>query len=64
MLKRFGLLAALLPLAAAPALAHHPMEAMGLEPTGYGPDELARIQKADFDKWAPVIKASGFKPGR
>jgi len=31
MLKRFGLLAALLPLAAAPALAHHPMEGMGLE---------------------------------
>jgi len=36
---------------------------MGLEPTGYGPAELARIQKADFEKWAPIIKASGFKPG-
>ena len=35
---------------------------MGLEPTGYGPAELARILRADYDKWGPVIKASGFKP--
>jgi len=33
---------------------------IGLEPTGYGPAELARIMKADYDKWGPVIKASGF----
>ena len=39
------------------------LKTMGLEPTGYGPEELARIQKADFEKWAPIIKASGFKPG-
>ena len=38
------------------------LEAMGMEPTGLGPAELARIQKADYDKWGPVIKASGFKP--
>jgi tripartite-type tricarboxylate transporter receptor subunit TctC len=37
--------------------------AMGLEPTGTGPAELARIHRADYDKWGPVIKASGFKPG-
>ncbi len=38
------------------------LEQMGLEPTGLGPAELARILKADYDKWGPVIKASGFKP--
>ena len=38
------------------------LDDMGLEPTGYGPAELARILKADYDKWGPVIKASGFKP--
>lgn len=35
---------------------------MGLEPTGYAPDRLATILKADFDRWGPVIQASGFKP--
>ncbi len=38
------------------------LESLGMEPTGYGPAELARIQRADYDKWGPVIKASGFKP--
>lgn len=38
------------------------IEQMGLEPTGYGPGELANILRADFDKWGPVIRASGFKP--
>ena len=33
-----------------------------LEPTGLGPAELARIHKADYDKWGPVIRASGFTP--
>jgi tripartite-type tricarboxylate transporter receptor subunit TctC len=36
------------------------VEPLGLETTGLGPDELARIMKADYDKWGPVIKASGF----
>ena len=35
----------------------------GLQPTGHGPAELARIMKADYDKWGPVIRASGWKPG-
>lgn len=35
----------------------------GMEPTGHGPAELARIHKRDYDQWGPVIKASGFKPG-
>ena len=37
------------------------LESLGMEPTGLGPTELARIHKADYDKWGPVIKASGFK---
>jgi len=38
------------------------IEQMGLEPTGLGPAELGAILKADYDKWGPVISASGFKP--
>lgn len=38
------------------------LEQMGLEPTGSTPSELAAILKADYDKWGPVIRASGFKP--
>ncbi|HTP61832.1 MAG TPA: tripartite tricarboxylate transporter substrate binding protein [Burkholderiales bacterium] len=38
------------------------LEQIGLEPTGYGPAELAKILRTDYDKWGPVIKASGFKP--
>nr|AGS49898.1 putative exported protein [uncultured bacterium esnapd21] len=34
---------------------------IGLVPTGTSPSELGAIQKADFERWAPVIKASGFK---
>ncbi len=37
------------------------IEGMNLEPTGLGPAELARILKADYDRWGPVIRASGFK---
>lgn len=35
---------------------------MGLEATGLGPAELAVIMRTDYDKWGPVIRASGFKP--
>jgi tripartite-type tricarboxylate transporter receptor subunit TctC len=38
------------------------LEALGMEPTGFGPADLARIHKGDYDKWGPVIRASGFKP--
>jgi tripartite-type tricarboxylate transporter receptor subunit TctC len=38
------------------------LENMGLEPTGFGPAELAAIMRADYEKWGPVIRASGFKP--
>jgi tripartite-type tricarboxylate transporter receptor subunit TctC len=40
------------------------LEALGMEPTGLGPAELARIHRADHDKWGPVIRASGFKPAQ
>jgi len=36
--------------------------AFGLQPTGTSAAELARIQKADSDLWAPAVKASGFTP--
>jgi tripartite-type tricarboxylate transporter receptor subunit TctC len=37
--------------------------AFGLQPTGTTAAEFAAIQKADSDKWAPAVKASGFTPG-
>jgi tripartite-type tricarboxylate transporter receptor subunit TctC len=40
------------------------LENLGLEPTGLPPAELARILRADYDKWGPVIRASGFKPNQ
>jgi tripartite-type tricarboxylate transporter receptor subunit TctC len=36
-------------------------ELIGLEPTGLGPAELASILRADYDKWGPIIRASGFR---
>jgi tripartite-type tricarboxylate transporter receptor subunit TctC len=39
------------------------LEEMGLEPTGLGPQDLEKILKADYEKWGPPIRASGFKPG-
>jgi tripartite-type tricarboxylate transporter receptor subunit TctC len=35
--------------------------AMGLEPVGSTPDELATRVGADTAKWAPIVKASGFR---
>lgn len=40
------------------------LEQMGLEPTGLGPAELGAILRADYDKWGPVIRASGFRPNQ
>lgn len=36
------------------------LKTLGLEPTGYGPAKLDAIMKTDYDKWGPVIRASGF----
>jgi tripartite-type tricarboxylate transporter receptor subunit TctC len=38
------------------------MLALGLRLTGSSSAELARIQRADFERWGPAVKASGFKP--
>jgi tripartite-type tricarboxylate transporter receptor subunit TctC len=36
--------------------------AFGLQPTGTSAKEFAEIQKSDSARWAPAVKASGFKP--
>jgi tripartite-type tricarboxylate transporter receptor subunit TctC len=35
--------------------------ALGLEPVGSTPDELARRTAEDIAKWGPAVKASGFR---
>jgi tripartite-type tricarboxylate transporter receptor subunit TctC len=45
-----------------PALNRRLVE-MGLEPTGLPPARLGEVVKADFERWGPPIRASGFKPG-
>jgi tripartite-type tricarboxylate transporter receptor subunit TctC len=35
---------------------------LGLEPVGGSPDELARFQKAEIQKWAKVVKEANVKP--
>lgn len=37
------------------------LEPLGLQVTGLGPAEMAKILRTDYDKWGPVIRASGFK---
>ena len=37
------------------------LEPLGLMVTGADPTEMARILRTDYDKWGPVIRASGFK---
>jgi len=34
---------------------------LGLEPTGGTPADLAAVMKRDGERWAPVVKASGFR---
>jgi tripartite-type tricarboxylate transporter receptor subunit TctC len=41
---------------------HKRLVEMNLEPTGYGPDRLGQIMRDDYERWGPVIRASGFKP--
>jgi tripartite-type tricarboxylate transporter receptor subunit TctC len=36
--------------------------AIGFQPTGTSNVELRQIQKADFDFWSPIVKASGHTP--
>ena len=42
---------------------HKRLVEMGLDPTGLGPEHLATVLKEDYERWGPVIRASGFKPG-
>ena len=37
------------------------MSALGLEPIGSSPEQLAAVQRSDFAKWANPVKASGFQ---
>lgn len=41
---------------------HRRLVELALEPTGYGPQRLAQIMKADYERWGPAIRASGYKP--
>jgi tripartite-type tricarboxylate transporter receptor subunit TctC len=41
---------------------HKRLVEMNLEPTGYGPERLGQIMKDDYERWGPIIRASGFKP--
>jgi tripartite-type tricarboxylate transporter receptor subunit TctC len=34
---------------------------MGMEPTGFGSHELGEAMRRDYDRWGPVIKASGYR---
>ena len=36
------------------------IHATGCEPTGTTSEELKQIQRADFEHWGPIVKASGF----
>jgi tripartite-type tricarboxylate transporter receptor subunit TctC len=38
------------------------LESLGVEPTGLGARELAATMQRDYERWGPIIKASGFKP--
>jgi tripartite-type tricarboxylate transporter receptor subunit TctC len=35
---------------------------LGLQPTGHGPTKLGQIMKADYERWGPAIRESGYKP--
>ncbi|HEY6513677.1 MAG TPA: tripartite tricarboxylate transporter substrate binding protein [Burkholderiaceae bacterium] len=41
---------------------HKRLQEMNLEPTGYGAQRLGQIMKDDYERWGPIIRASGFKP--
>lgn len=38
------------------------IEALGFQPTDTTSLDLARVQRAEFDAWAILVKATGFKP--
>jgi tripartite-type tricarboxylate transporter receptor subunit TctC len=40
---------------------HAKILALGFEPTATTSAELKKIQLADFERWGPIVKASGYK---
>lgn len=52
--------AAVLAILRQPAIAARIRQA-GFVPTGIGGAELARLQQAEFDRWGPVVRASGYR---
>jgi tripartite-type tricarboxylate transporter receptor subunit TctC len=36
--------------------------ALGFQPTGTTSEDLIEIQRADYNKWRAIVKASGFQP--
>ena len=47
--------------ASAPAVRAR-IEALGFQPTDPTAQDLARVQRAEYDAWAAVVKTIGFKP--
>jgi tripartite-type tricarboxylate transporter receptor subunit TctC len=41
---------------------HAKILAIGYEPTATTSAELKTIQLAEFERWGPIVKASGYKP--
>jgi hypothetical protein len=37
---------------------------MGFQPTGTSADELKQIQRDEFDRWALIVRASGYRAER
>jgi tripartite-type tricarboxylate transporter receptor subunit TctC len=35
---------------------------LAFEPAGASPSDFAKLIKSDFDRWGPIVKASGFTP--
>ena len=38
------------------------MAKLSVNPTGESPEEFAQLIKSDFDRWGPIVQASGFAP--
>jgi tripartite-type tricarboxylate transporter receptor subunit TctC len=34
---------------------------LSLAPAGASPEEFARLVKSEFDRWGPIVEASGFR---
>jgi tripartite-type tricarboxylate transporter receptor subunit TctC len=35
---------------------------LAVDPAGETPKEFAQLVKSDFDRWGPIVQASGFTP--